>query len=68
MKYGIEIIKMLEECNITIDEKIKNTIELLAFDIYNKGKEKGYEEGRVAGINKACKEMEMKISTIRING
>ena len=68
MKYGTEIIKMLEECNITMDEKIKNTIELLAFEVYNNGKENGCEEGRVVGINKACKEMEMKISTIRING
>ena len=65
MKYGIEIIKMLEECNITIDEKIKNTIELLAFEVYNKGKDDGYQEGIIAGINKACREMEIKIGIIR---
>jgi hypothetical protein len=65
MIYGTEIIKLLEDEGITLDEKLKNTVELLAYEVYNKGKENGYEEGRISGINKACKEMENKIAVIR---
>jgi hypothetical protein len=65
MKHGIEIIELLEKEGVTLDIQKKNTIDLLAYEVYTKGKEDGYQEGRVAGINKACREMEMKIDTIR---
>lgn len=65
MKHGVEIIKLLEEQGIIINEQIKNTIDMLAFEIYNKGKEDGFDEGKKTGINQACREMEDKISLIK---
>lgn len=65
MKYGTEIIKMLEELDIVTNNQVKNTIDMLAYEVYNKGKEDGIEEGKEIGIIKACREMEKKIGIIR---
>jgi hypothetical protein len=65
MKHGTEIIKMLEEQGIKINDQIMNTIDMLAYEIYNKGKEDGIEEGKKIGINQACREMENKIILIK---
>jgi len=65
MNYGIEIIEMLEGQGIIMNKQIENTINMLAREVYTKGIEEGIKEGKTIGINKACREMEMKISSIR---
>jgi hypothetical protein len=47
---------------------MKNTIDLLAYEVYNKGKDDGIKEGKEIGINQACREMEKKIGIIRSKG
>ncbi len=63
--HGKEIVEMLKEQNVHIDKRVKNTINLIAFEIFTKGKEEGEKEGIKIGINRACREIEMKIGTIR---
>lgn len=64
-KYGSEIVELLKEEGITIDLKIENTINVLAYDIFNKGVNKGIETGQKIGVNKVCEEFENKISILK---
>jgi hypothetical protein len=63
--YGKEIIELLKEQNLQIDSKLENIIGLIAFEIFTKGKEEGIKEGVDIGINKTCREFEVKISAMR---
>lgn len=65
VNHGSEIVELLKEQGIEIDSKLENTINLLAYEIFNKGIDIGVEEGKKIGVNKACKEFEMKIASIR---
>ena len=63
--HGKEIIEMLKEQGIQINEQEKNTINLIAYEIFTKGKEEGEKEGIKIGINRACREFEVEIGVIR---
>lgn len=58
---GGEIIETLKNYGVKMDNNLENTINLIAYEIFEKGK----EEGIKIGITKTCKEFEIKISTIR---
>lgn len=45
LEYGKEIIEMLQSQNIELDIKVANTINLMVFEAFEKGKKQGEKEG-----------------------
>lgn len=64
--YGKEIIELLKNQGIQLEQKLENTIDLLAFEMFEKGKEEGIKEGIRIGTNKVCNELEIKINSMKI--
>lgn len=64
MERGENIIKLLREEGLEINTKLANTINMLAYESYEKAKEEGVEIGMKIGINRACSELRTKISTM----
>lgn len=65
LSLGNEIIELLKKQNIEINEQVENTIKLIVHEVYENGKEEGIQEGIKIGLNQACKEFEIKISSLR---
>ena len=61
LNFGKEIIELLEEKGYGIDAGLGNSIILKVAEAFETGKEQGIKKG----IKQACREMEIKISTIR---
>lgn len=66
--YGNQIIDLLQEQGFSgMNQQIKNTIQLIIHETFEKGKEFGIKEGKNIGINMACKELEAKIKSMTVS-
>lgn len=55
MMYSREIIEMLQGENVKLNKQQINTIELLCYELYQKGKEDGVSKGKKEGKEIAYK-------------
>ncbi len=65
IKFSDEIIDMLEKDNMQLSQQIKNTIQLIIFETFEKGKEIGEKQGIGIGIRKACNDFEKLTSELK---
>jgi hypothetical protein len=62
---GAEIIDLLECEGIQLDIKVKNTINMLAYEIFQEGRSEGVKDGVKLGIEKACNEIELSAKALK---
>lgn len=62
---GTEIIELLESEGIQLDIKVKNTINMLAYDIFQEGRTIGIKDGVKIGVEKACNEIELSAKALK---
>lgn len=62
--YGGEIIEMLEEQNIELSIQVKNTIDKIAFEVFQKGEKEGVKKGVKMGKLETCNRLANKIKAM----